>query len=248
MSIDQGPVTVVTGAASGIGAACAERLSRQGHRVVGVDRDGSALAAAPVVEALPLDITDAPAVAAGFAEVAHRLGGIDSLVHCAGVMADGTATATEVDQFERVLKVNLTGAFVVIREAVNLMADGGGGTIVALGSTAGVSPPRRYCAYAVAKAGLHMLVRSVAVDYGRRGIRINAVAPGPTQTPMFTADLRRFADPDAELRSILDATLDGALATTDNVVDTVSFLLSAQSSHMHGQVVVLDGGMLHGRS
>ena len=185
----QGARAVVTGGASGIGAACVAQLREAGARVVVLD-----LADAPDAHgSVQVDIADEAAVVAGVGDAVTMLGGLDVAVLSAGVGGSAPLLDLTTAEWDRVSNVNLRGAFVSLRECARAMRDGSppaGGAIVAVTSISGFLSERRMAHYAVSKAGLAQLVRSAARELGVYGITVNAVAPGTTETPMFAATER----------------------------------------------------------
>jgi NAD(P)-dependent dehydrogenase (short-subunit alcohol dehydrogenase family) len=238
-------VALITGAASGIGAATAERLLAAGWKVALLDRDAKALEAvhgactgSQHVLAAPVDVTDETAVEKAVAEAVAALGGLDGVVNSAGIAMDIPALDTPVEVFRRILEVNVVGTFIVARAAARVMKERGGGAIVNLASVAGVRGSKGRSAYGSSKGAVIVLSQVLATDLARYGIRVNAVAPGPVDTPMVkamhTADdrrlwtrhipMRRYAEP-GEIASVIEFLLDGT-----------------RSGFITGEVVAVDGG------
>jgi NAD(P)-dependent dehydrogenase (short-subunit alcohol dehydrogenase family) len=238
-------VALVTGAASGIGLATMHRLLAAGWKVAAVDRDQQALAAhtsglgAGVrVFAAALDVTDEAAAETVVAAAAEALGGLDGVVNSAGIAADIPALETPVDLLRKILDVNVVGTFIVARAAARLMKDRGGGAIVNISSVSGLRGGKGRSAYGASKGAVVVLTQVLANDLARYGIRVNAVAPGPVDTPMVravhtTADralwlrhvpMRRYAEPD-EIASVIEFLLDGT-----------------RSGYVTGEIVAVDGG------
>jgi NAD(P)-dependent dehydrogenase (short-subunit alcohol dehydrogenase family) len=244
-----GRAVLVTGAASGIGRAVAERCVAEGAVVGGLDADGAALGAVAAglagrFVAAAADIRDEAAVTAAVASLATELapaGGIGGLVNCAGVGGyTGDVTETTPADWERVLGVNLTGAFLVSRAALPRM--GPGAAVVHIGSQYGMTGGAGFPAYCAAKAGLIGLTRAMAVDHAPDGVRVNCVCPGPTDTPMLRRSgpvpgAVRREEERVRHRSLLPAPGDPA-----HVAATVCFLLTPAAAHITGAVVPVDGG------
>jgi NAD(P)-dependent dehydrogenase (short-subunit alcohol dehydrogenase family) len=223
---------IVTGGASGIGAACVEQLQRAGARVVVLDLTD---AAAGTAGSLRVDIADEDAVVAGFEEAVGRLGGLDIAVLSAGVGGSAPLLDMTTQEWDRVMNVNLRGAFVSLREAARAMTDGG--AIVAVTSISGFLSERLMAHYGASKAGLAHLVRSAARELGARDIRVNAVAPGTTDTPMFVATERLPGYRDQVARR---AAL-GRLGTAGDVAQAVVALCTLD--WVTGQILAADGGV-----
>ncbi len=227
------PLTVVTGAASGIGLAVVKMLRERGQDVVGLDcrpaeGEDDAL--------LICDVTDTDSVAAAFREIDGRGGPLAGLVQCAGITRDGVLWKMDDEAWESVLRVNLTGAFKVLREAVPRMRAAGGGSVVHITSINGVRGKFGQTNYSASKAGLIGLTKSAAREVGRFGIRVNAVAPGLVRTAM-TERL-----PEEARQRALEETVLGRVAEPEDVAATVCFLLSDAARHITGVVLNVDGG------
>jgi NAD(P)-dependent dehydrogenase (short-subunit alcohol dehydrogenase family) len=235
---------LVTGAASGIGLATVRRLAATGAAVVGLDVDADGLAAGMqgVGPAVVADVADAGAVERAVAEAAEALGGLDGLANVAGGgYLTGDVTATSPDLWERVLAVNLTGAYLVSRTAIGHLRAAGGGAIVYVSSQFALVGALASPAYCASKAGLLGLTRAMAVDHAGEGIRVNAVCPGPVDTPM-TGMLR---DPGllARERARREARLlIGRQSTADEIAAAIAHLLSGDAASTTGAVLTVDGG------
>jgi 3-oxoacyl-[acyl-carrier protein] reductase len=216
----EGKVAMVTGASSGMGAAVARQLAAEGARAVvlaDVNGDGAAAVARelPAAQAVALDVADAAGVDGAVQDVLRRHGRLDVLVHAAGVddpqakqrIADALVEGRPVEvtdslddaSWRRVMRVNLDGTFHVLRATVRAMRPVGAGAVVVIGSSSVFDTPVGYPHYAASKAGVHALTQAVAKEVIASGIRVNAVAPGPTETGMAARTpepLRAgFADP-----------------------------------------------------
>ena len=241
-----GKVAVVTGAAGGIGAACARLLAEAGARVVATDTDLAA-AAAVAAELQPrglgiaLDVTDAAAVDAAFGRIGAECGGVDILVNNAGIAIRGASLEVSTADWQRVIDVNLSGAFFCARAAAREMLKRGGGAIVNIASIMGLSGglyPNP--AYHASKGGLVNLTRAQAVEWGPSGIRVNAVAPTWIRTNL-TAGLLA----DEAVRTRLLATMPlGRIGEAEEVAAAVLFLASPAASLTTGHTLAVDGGFL----
>ncbi|MEA2193343.1 MAG: 2-hydroxycyclohexanecarboxyl-CoA dehydrogenase [Solirubrobacteraceae bacterium] len=233
-------VALVTGAASGIGRACVQRLVAAGTAVAAVDLDEAPMRDLGALS-LVADVTDAAAVEAAIAHAERELGGLDAVVNVAGITGSQEAAechVTPVDEWRRVLDVNLTGPFLVCRAALEGMLERGSGTIVNVASVAGIVAFPGRCAYSASKGGVVALTRSLAADYAGRGIRANAVCPGMVDTPMTRW---RLEQPDLR-EAVLAKIPAGRVASADEVADAVLLLAGDGLAYMNGAMLVLDGG------
>lgn len=224
-----GAVAIVTGGASGIGAAVVERLGAAGARPVVWD-----VAAGAEVRC---DVGDAEAVAAATARTLELAGPPAVLVACAGVGHAGQLLEVDPASWDRVMATNLKGAWLSMRAVAGAMIDAGRcGAIVAVSSVSGRLADRGMGAYCVSKAGLDMLVRVAALEWARHGIRVNGVGPGITDTPML-----RRAPAAPWLDQVASRTPLGRLGTSGEVADAVVALLGLD--WVTGQVLLADGGL-----
>ena len=230
-----GAAALVTGGSSGIGAATVELLRRRGARCAVLDvRDPDA----PGVVWVPCDIAQEEAVVAGVAEARGALGAIDAAVLCAGVGGFAALVDLSAAEWDRVVGVNLRGTFLCLREIARVMrADARGGAVVAVTSVSGFLADRMMSHYSASKAGVAELVRVAARELGPHGIRVNAVAPGTTDTPMFasTDQLPGYRERVAHRAAL------GAVGTPLGVAEAIVALLELQ--WVTGQIVSADGGV-----
>lgn len=236
-------IAVLTGGASGIGRASCARLAADGFTlaVADLDPDGAKAAAGSSGLARGLDVADAAAVEAFFAEVQASFGRIDVLVNNAGITGSREATilhTTPIEEWDRVFAVNVRGPFLCSRAALPIMIDQGGGHVITIASVAGqVAFPGR-SAYTASKGAALQLARSIAVDYAAHGIRSNAVCPGMAETAMTKW---RLDVP--EMRAAMESKIPlGRVARPDEVADVVALLASDRLAYLTGSALVVDGG------
>jgi NAD(P)-dependent dehydrogenase (short-subunit alcohol dehydrogenase family) len=232
-----GRTALVTGAARGIGAAICARLIGEGVRVIGLDR--AMVPAQPGITPVNGDIREIADVRRAL-RVARQAGGpVDLLVNNAGLIERGDFRLQELGHWQDVIQTNLTGSFVVTREAAAELAGQPGAAIVTVTSVAARIGGTGMAAYAASKAALQALNRVVALELAGTGVRANAVAPGIIATDMTTGTA---APPSAEVVSAVARIPLGRLGHPDDVAAAVAFLLSADASYITGTTLVVDGG------
>jgi NAD(P)-dependent dehydrogenase (short-subunit alcohol dehydrogenase family) len=244
-------VAIVTGGASGIGQAIARRFAAEAAAVVVFDCDagGAAATAHSISEASGLaidfagDVTDDASAGAAVERAIDAFGRLDVLVNCAGYGGGGLGAASSFDLelWQKSLAVNLTGPFLMMRHAVPAMLARGGGSIVNVASAAGIVGMAGTFAYSAAKGGLVNLTRSLAVTYAAKGVRVNCVCPGVTDTPMLDV-IRAHPQRDAIFRSYMRLQPIARLATPEEIANAVLFLASDEASFVVGAVLAADGG------
>lgn len=243
MSRLAGRVVVVTGGSRGLGRAIALDAAAEGARVVVGYRRRDREALEVVAEAggealaLPVDVRDAASVDAFFAAVVQRCGGIDGLVTSAGIVSDAWLAASALDSIDDVLTTNLRGTLLCARGVLRPMMAKKRGAIVALTSVAGVRPSPGQAAYSASKAGIHGLVQTLAVEVGKYGIRVNALAPG-----LIDAGMVKATSP-ARIEQTLAHVPLGRLGTAREVARATTFLLSDDASFVTGTILRVDGGL-----
>ncbi len=246
----QGKVAVVTGAGLGIGQAAATAFARERASVVVVDRNlesGESAVQALQKEGLrglfvKADVSSEADVKNMVEQVVAHWGRLDILVNNAGIYIQGDVTHTALDNWDRIMAVNLTGAFLCIQYAVPVMVNHGGGVIVNVASEAGLVGIKGQVAYNVSKAGMIALTRSCAVDLADRGIRVNAVCPGTTDTPLVREAVSRAPDPAAARRRLESVRPLDRLGTPEEIASAILYMASSESGYATGAVLSIDGG------
>jgi meso-butanediol dehydrogenase / (S,S)-butanediol dehydrogenase / diacetyl reductase len=236
-----GKIAVITGGASGIGAATARRLAAEGAHVVLGDLDSDAaqeLAGSLGGIGLATDVADPSACNALIEAAVARFGGLDILVNNAGMGSFGSAATLADDEWRRVMAVNLDGTFQCTRAALPYLRTRGGGAIVSTASISGLMGDHGFVAYNAAKAAVINFTRSVAIDFAAQGIRVNAVAPGLVDTPIVAGAL---AIPGA--REAWNERIPmGRPARAEEIAAAICFLASDDASYITGTTLVVDGG------
>ena len=244
--LDGAPV-VLTGGASGIGRAIAQRLSEEGACVGLLDRDGDAARAVareiPSLRAYAVDITDGEAVEAAVEAFVSEAGGIHGLVNCAGWDHAGDFLDTDPALWRQLIEINLMGPLHVTKSVLSRMARSGHGRIVSIASDAGRGGSSGEAVYAACKAGIVAFSKSVAREQARQGITLNVVSPGPTDTPLFAT-----FDASGKLGPALARAIPmRRLAQPDDFPGLVAFLLSDDAAFITGQTISVSGGLtMHG--
>ncbi|MYV70578.1 SDR family NAD(P)-dependent oxidoreductase [Streptomyces sp. SID2131] len=254
----EGRRALVTGGGSGIGQATVLRMLAEGGRVVAADisEDGlkdtadKAGAAAVRLTTVLLDVADEASVRAGVAAAVEALGGLDVLVNAAGILRSSHTHETTLDAFEQVIRTNLTGTFLVIREAVPALLAGEGPAVVNFSSTSAAFAHPYMSAYAASKGGIQSMTHALAAEYARQGIRFTAVQPGSISSGMTdgTGASRRSvgpglpADADMALFVKLAPALGQGFAGPETVAGVVAMLASEDGRFITGTEVRVDGG------
>ena len=239
-------VAVVTGAGSGIGAAVALELARDGARVAVLDIElagaeavaGQAQELGGTAIAVEVDVTDANSVAAAAADITSRWGTADVLVNNAGRSGKGGISDVSLADWQRLIDINLTGYLLCSQQFGTAMRQRGRGSVIHMSSIAGINPQANSGAYSATKAAVTMLARVLAMEWGPDGVRSNAVAPGMTRTPMAE---RIYATPGVlEARS--NAVPLRRVAAPQDIADVCAWLASDRAAYVTGQEIAVDGG------
>ena len=233
-------VAIITGAAQGIGKATAERLDQQGWALVLLDLQITNSSSYGDAIALNGDITNQSFIDSVISEVATRFGRIDALVNNAGISMIQPALSTSVDEYRKVLEVNLVAPFILSKAVASMMISAGSGSIVNVASVAGMSGIAERSAYNASKHGLIGLSRTLAIEWGGKGVRVNCVSPGWVKTEMDHKDQAGGSYSDSD---ITDHVPMGRFARPEDIANAVAFLCdSTLSGFINGAVLPVDGG------
>jgi len=247
MSRLAGRVAFITGAASGIGGACAERFAREGASIAGLDVQKPPDAAwRKVVESAPdavfleADVRDEPSIERAVATAVERFGRIDILVNAAGVLGVGGVDALDAAEWDRIVDINLKGTYLVSKHVLRPMLARQSGSVIHLASVEGLLGMSQQAAYNASKGGVVMLTRNMAADYGLQGIRVNCLCPGYIETPMTAV----LSQPGLEAirGQFVQAHLLGRSGRPEEVAAAALFLASEDASFVTGAALVVDGG------
>ena len=247
---------IVTGAASGIGRATAERFAREGMAVLCADLNGPEVKAFAqqldqagyTARAVETDVTDEASVAAMAADAMAWTGRIDAAVANAGIMVEGDILTVSLEDWQRALQVNATGTFLTARAVLPHLVESGSGTLVFTASTVGLAGMKGVAAYSAAKGAVVALTRQIAADFAARGVRVNAVAPGAVRTPLSESQFRARAPDEADFQELLRTVIQrypiSRWGTPGEIAEVILFLATERSAWMTGQILPVDGGLL----
>lgn len=236
-----GLVAIVTGGASGIGAAIARTLADEGAQVAVLDRDPSG--ADPRFAAFAADVSSRAEVDAAVAAVAERFGRIDVVVNNAGIGAQGDIAANDDDEWARVLSINVTGIARVTSAALPWLRQSPAAAVCNTSSIAATAGLPQRALYSASKGAVLSMTRAMAADHLREGIRVNAVNPGTADTPWIGRLLDSAPDPAAERAALEARQPHGRLVSPEEVAGAVLYLVSPQSGSTTGTYIEVDGGM-----
>jgi len=238
-------VIIITGGAGGIGKETAKLLAKEGAKVVIFDINEDRLTEAKkeiekygIVEAIKADVTDFKNVVDAVSKVYKKFGKIDVLINNAGITKDGFLSKMDLEDWNKVIAVNLTGVFNTTKAVVPYMLERGEGNIISMSSVVGVYGNIGQTNYAASKAGIIGMTKTWAKELGRKGIRANAVAPGFIKTEM-TAKV-----PEKVINIMIEKTPLGRMGEPKDVANLLLFLSSDESSFINGQVIGVDGGLI----
>jgi NAD(P)-dependent dehydrogenase (short-subunit alcohol dehydrogenase family) len=228
---------VVTGGASGIGAATVRLLADAGAAVAVVDRAAAPADPGVQVEIIRADVADTESVDAAIAAAADRLGGIDALITAAGITSRGTIEETAPDDWDRVFAVNVRGTYMCARAAMPYLRDGRDAAIVTVASQLALVANAGNAAYCASKGAVLQLTRAMAIDALPHGIRVNCVCPGATRTPLTAAHYSAAADRSDQERQLL-----GRLIEPEEIAQAIAYLASPDARATVGAILIVDGG------
>jgi 2-keto-3-deoxy-L-fuconate dehydrogenase len=233
-----GLTALVTGGASGVGAATVEKFRAAGARLIAVDVDEKRLQSVKDARTFACDITDEAALQKLFQQIDR----LDILVNCAGIGLVGTIQETEAVDFERLFRVNVLGTYLTIKTALPLLL-ASHGSIVNIGSVAGMVGIKRRFAYCATKGAVHAMTRQLAVEYPTQ-IRVNCIAPGTVDTPFVEGYLEKYHRHEKEkVRAELNQRQPlGRLGRPEEIADLAVYISSPAAAFMNGSVVTIDGG------
>ncbi|MEA2323252.1 MAG: hypothetical protein QOD81_3102 [Solirubrobacteraceae bacterium] len=234
-----GKVCVITGAAGGIGAASAERFAAEGARVVGVDLSPGA----PGELSLQADVTDEDAVRDMYARARDELGRIDVLFNNAGISPtdDASVLETTLEAWQRVQDVNLKAVFLCCKHGIPHLLDGGGGSVINTASFVAVmGAATSQISYSASKGAVLTMSREMGVEFARRGVRVNALCPGPVDTPLLRELFSK--DPEQAARRLVHVPM-GRFAHAEEIANAALFLASDESSYVNASTFLVDGGI-----
>jgi 3-oxoacyl-[acyl-carrier protein] reductase len=246
----QNKVVLITGAGSGIGRATALLFAKEGAKVVVTDVDGSKaeetrsqiIQSGGIAHALSLDVSQEAQVMGAIATTLETFERLDVLHNNAGISVLKLITETTEAELDRLIAINLKGVILGCKHAIPPMVAQGGGVIINTASELAFVGQPLYSVYCATKGAVLSLTRALATEWAAQGIRVNAICPGPTQTPMLQAEFDLAADPEGEAKAAVQSIPAGRLGTPEEIARVVLFLASDDAEFVHGAAIVADGG------
>lgn len=245
-----GKVAIITGAGAGIGRATALFFAKEGAEVVVADCDPEKGAKTVrlikenggVAIFVQVDVSKAANVKNMVKTTVETYGKLDILINNAGIYAQANVVEVAEEEWDRILDVNLKGVFLCSKYSIPEMIKGGGGSIVNIGSEAGIVGIKNQVAYNVSKSGVIALTKSMAIDFAAHNIRVNCVCPGTTETPLVEAALERAPDPAAARRAVEEVRPANRLGRPEEIAAGILYLASDESPYATGSILSIDGG------
>jgi NAD(P)-dependent dehydrogenase (short-subunit alcohol dehydrogenase family) len=245
-----GKVAIITGAGAGIGRAAALLFAKEGARVVVADCDPErGEETVKFIEEkggraifVQVDVSKAADVKNMVKTTVETYGKLDILINNAGIYAQADVVEVAEEEWDRILDVNLKGVFLCSKYSIPEMIKGGGGSIVNIGSEAGIVGIKNQAAYNVSKSGVIALTKSMAIDFAAHNIRVNCVCPGTTETPLVEAALERAPDPAAARRAVEEVRPANRLGRPEEIAAGILYLASDESPYATGSILSIDGG------
>lgn len=238
----KGKKVLVLGAAGGIGRACVDMLTGLGAGVLASDLQADF--SSKNVWYMPCNVSERTSVDHLFEEITRSTGELDGFVYSSGIGSSSGFTDTYLEHFDNVLSVNLRGAFYTSQKAVQLMRHGG--SIILVASQKGLCGSVGSLAYNASKGGMVIMARSMALELGSQGIRVNCICPGPTETSMFQADMNNQPDSEAARVKVAASNPLNQIAQPERIAAGIVYALSDEASFMTGTEIVIDGGNIAG--
>jgi len=246
-------VAIVTGAGQGIGEEIVKTFGREGAKIViaEINEETGPKVAEELnssgIEAIfvKTDVSDEQNVKEMVRAAVEQFGGIDILVNNAAIAVRKSAIDTSLEEWQRVINVNLTGPFLCSKYALPEIIERGGGSIINIGSWHAVKTITRFASYPAAKGGLLALTRQMALDYGRNQVRVNAVCPSMVDTPLERATFASLSDPEEAYKQALDFQPMGRIGTVEDIANACLFFASDESVYVSGQSLMVDGAAIN---
>ncbi len=233
---------VITGGASGIGAASVARFQEDGCRVAALDRDEAMLATCGADVTRVCDVANDQSISAAIDEAVAELGGLDVIVTAAGIASRGSVVECTPEEFGRVMSVNVRGVYLACRAGIPHLRTSGGGAIVVVASQLGLVAVPDAAAYCASKGAAINLARAMALDHASEGIRVNAVCPGPTDTPLVQRFFEETGDRAGTQAAFEAAVAIGRLIEPSEIAEAILFLASERAQATIGTALVVDAG------